>query len=145
MDTVDIGAGSGKTSTLIRSLTTRLDAMEVFEPYVKEFGLKEKYDFVHVCDVLKFDEFIAFDFAVIGDTLEHLSYYDAVRLMSELRMAGCWVFVQVPFQYVQGEVNGNVHEAHLQSDLTREVMRERYPSLVEIHADERLGCYYQMP
>ena len=37
--------------------------------------------------------------------------------------------VAVPYEMEQGEWEGNVHETHLQEDLTEEIMKGRYPKL----------------
>lgn len=144
---IDIGAGAGKTSDLIRPMVAQLDAIEVFEPYVERFGLKQKYDHVFVEDVdtLSANWFARYDIAIIGDALEHLTVQHANLLLLRLKNAHCMVFVQVPFLYKQEAFEGNEAERHHQDDLTRAVMAERYPALIKIHADERLGCYYQMP
>ena len=49
--------------------------------------------------------------------------------------------VGVPYNYIQGEWEGNVYETHLQPDLTKENMVERYPHLKYLMGDEGYGYY----
>jgi hypothetical protein len=49
--------------------------------------------------------------------------------------------IAVPYLYEQGEEFGNIHETHLQPDLTPEIMLERYPDLKLIYGDENYGYY----
>jgi len=145
LSVIDIGAGAGKTSKLIQNHVCVLDAIEAHAPYVKQFGLQAKYTEVHVCDVRTFERLTKYDLAVMGDVMEHLSVVDAQILLKKLKWVRCIAYVQVPFLYEQGAVDGVESERHLQPDLTQAVMTVRYPTLQLIHADDRLGCYYQMP
>lgn len=144
---LDIGVGAGKTSRLLRPYASRLIGVEAYAPYVDRFGLRQLYDELMLMHVALVDpeEFARFHIAVIGDTLEHLSIVTAQNLLANLASFGVLTFVQVPFLYEQGALEGNLFEMHLQPDLTRDVMRERYPTLTEIHADDRLGLYAQYP
>ena len=41
---LDIGAGCGTYSQLLKSHLPRMDAIEIFEPYVEAYNLKEQYN-----------------------------------------------------------------------------------------------------
>lgn len=144
---LDIGVGAGKTSKLVRHFAYSIVGVEAYANYVERFGLRKLYDDLMVMDVVKVDpeEFARFHLAIIGDTLEHLSIVTAQNLLTNLMAFGVLTIVQVPFLYEQGEWEGNPLERHVQPDLTREVMKERYPTLTEVHADDRLGLYIQYP
>jgi 2-polyprenyl-3-methyl-5-hydroxy-6-metoxy-1,4-benzoquinol methylase len=45
---LDVGPGQGTYSKLIRHLGYRMDAVEVWAPYVDEFRLREHYDNVYI-------------------------------------------------------------------------------------------------
>ena len=128
---LDIGAGCGTYSDLIRGYGYKMDAVEIWEPYIKQYDLNNKYSCVYKENILKmpFDLLDTYDFFILGDVLEHLSVEDAQWLMNFLKIKGKRYLVAVPYVMEQGEYEGNVHETHLQPDLTPENMLERYPDL----------------
>jgi hypothetical protein len=65
-----------------------MDAVEIWEPYIKQYGLKNKYGWVYEENVLKMplDVLGAYDFYILGDILEHLSVEDAQWLMNFLKI-----------------------------------------------------------
>jgi len=117
---LDIGAGSGTYSNLLRPLGyNNIDCVEVFENYVETYSLKSKYTNVFIEDITKFDiDFNHYDLIILGDVLEHIKQDDAIKLINKLKHIP--TIIGVPFESEQGEHFGNVHETHLQSDLTLE-------------------------
>ena len=140
---LDIGAGCGTYSDLIRGYGYKMDAVEIWEPYINQYGLKNKYGWVYEENVLKMplDVLGAYDFYILGDVLEHLSVEDAEWLMKFLKFAGKQYLVAVPYVMEQGEYEGNIHETHLQPDLTPEIMAERYPDLELLYGNNFYGYY----
>ena len=140
---LDIGAGCGTYSDLIRGYGYKMDAVEIWEPYINQYGLKNKYGWVYEENVLKMplDVLGAYDFYILGDVLEHLSVEDAQWLMNFLKVRGKKYLVAVPYVMEQGEHEGNVHETHLQPDLTPENMLERYPDLELLYGNNFYGYY----
>ena len=140
---LDIGAGCGTYSDLIRGYGYKMDAVEIWEPYINQYGLKNKYGWVYEENVLKMplDVLGAYDFYILGDVLEHLSVEDAEWLMKFLKFAGKQYLVAVPYVMEQGEYEGNIHETHLQPDLTPEIMLERYPDLELLYGNNFYGYY----
>lgn len=140
---LDIGAGCGTYSDLIRGYGYKMDAVEIWEPYINQYGLKNKYGWVYEENVLKMplDVLGAYDFYILGDVLEHLSVEDAEWLMKFLKFAGKQYLVAVPYVMEQGEYEGNVHEIHLQPDLTPDIMAERYPDLELLYGNNFYGYY----
>ena len=54
-DTVlDVGAGSGTYADHLNTFFTRMDAVEIFTPYIEEYHLKDKYTNVFNVDILTF-------------------------------------------------------------------------------------------
>jgi hypothetical protein len=137
---LDVGPGIGTYSNLLRSLGYQMDCIEIWEPYVHEYNLKDKYDNVHIGSIVDFD-ISAYDFIILGDVLEHLSTKDAKELINKIDSSGKECLVAVPYEMEQGEYYGNVHESHLQPDLTPEVIKNRYPSLHELYANNFYGYY----
>jgi hypothetical protein len=140
---LDIGAGCGTYSTLIRGYGYKMDAVEIWEPYITKYDLKNKYGWVYEENILNmpFDVLGAYDFYILGDVLEHLSVEDAQWLMNFLKARGKKYLVAVPYVMEQGEHEGNIHETHLQPDLTPENMLERYPDLELLYGNNFYGYY----
>lgn len=137
---LDAGAGSGSYGELLSGKFERIDALEIFPNYIDMFNLHEKYHKVMIGDIRLFD-YSNYDFIIMGDILEHLSKEDAENIINNINMNRQGVLVAVPYLYEQGEEFGNVHETHLQPDLTPDVMKERYPSLNLLFGDEQYGYY----
>jgi autotransporter strand-loop-strand O-heptosyltransferase len=138
---LDVGPGQGTYSKLIRHLGYRMDAVEVWAPYVDEFRLREHYDNVYIENILMFD-FKNYDFIILGDVLEHLSKEDAQHLIQQLAFHDKQFMVAIPYTMEQdGEEYGNVYETHLQPDLTPDIMKQRYPQLVSLYTNQWYGYY----
>lgn len=116
---VDAGPGEGTYSVLGRHL--RLDAkwiaVEIHKPYVERYHLEQKYDEVIVGDISRqffhhwpYDPFTI----LLGDVIEHMEYRTAVELIRTLLMNATEIMISIPIvESIQGEVDGNCHEAHL--------------------------------
>lgn len=113
---VDIGPGEGTYSILARHL--RFDArwigVEVFDPYIERFSLREKYDEIVVANVLDY-QWPTEPFTVLmGDVIEHLSFWHAYNLLEMLKTKATEIMVSLPIVYSpQGCVHGNEFESHL--------------------------------
>lgn len=138
---LDVGAGCGTYSELLRNEFPIMDAIEIFPHYIERFGLIEKYRNVILGDICDFQYLTKYDYIIMGDVLEHLRYIDAKLLLDKINNLDILCLVAVPYQYEQGEYMGNVHETHLQPDLTPDVMKERYPSLRLLIGDDKYGYY----
>jgi len=137
---LDVGPGMGVYSDLLYNTFKRLDAIEVFPEYIKRFKLESKYREVIEGNINDFD-FSKYDLLIMGDVLEHLTIEDATKVLKNIEMNNQSVIVSVPYLLSQQEVFGNVYEIHLQTDLTPEVMAERYPSLKLIYGNSLYGYY----
>jgi hypothetical protein len=123
---LDIGAGIGTYSDLLRPKGfTNIDCVEVFEQYVIDYRLNEKYNNVFVGDVVKLEiNFNDYDLIIFGDVLEHIEVESSKNLLNKLLKQN--LIVAIPFESEQGEHFGNSHEIHLQPDLTLENFFERF-------------------
>jgi len=115
---VDVGAGEGTHAILARH--TRLDAkwigVEIHEPYIERFMLRDKYDDVVRADIRTWREPIHSAPYVIlfGDVLEHMEREQAVALLEFHQRHAEEIYVSVPIVYSpQDACFGNEHEAHL--------------------------------
>ena len=135
---LDVGPGSGTYSNLLADVTDLVDCLEIYETYVRMFHLEEKYHKVYIGDIRTF-EVTSYKYIILGDVLEHLSTEDAQNLMARIGKIPC--LVAVPYLFEQGPEFDNVHETHLQSDLTEAIMLERYPMLSVLYSNSRYGYF----
>ncbi|WP_306317223.1 MULTISPECIES: class I SAM-dependent methyltransferase [unclassified Streptomyces] len=123
-DTVtDIGPGEGTYARLFRPVHEGVwwTGIEVHKPFVAKYKLKstktrKMYDEIHVEDARESEEHLFYrDLVIFGDVLEHVERDEAVALLQRAVAAGAWnILVSVPIvESVQGEVDGNPHEAHV--------------------------------
>jgi hypothetical protein len=139
---LDVGAGQGKYRVLLPEYES-VDAVEVFEPYVEQNRLREIYRHVYVQNILDFLGEVDFTYlrsgvvVVMGDVLEHLTRDDAQLVLNHFYSHVNEVIVVVPYEYPQGEEDGNVHQEHLQDDLTVESMTRDYPELTLLEVEVR--------
>lgn len=113
---VDAGAGSGGWHTFLApSLPGAIwTVIEIHEPYITRFRLRERYGHVMPFDLRDLDPFPRADLVIFGDVLEHMVAADAVTVWNRAREASRWLVLALPvLPYPQGEVEGNPHEAHL--------------------------------
>ena len=103
-----------------------MDAVEIFEPYIEDNKLEEKYSHVFNCDIADF-EYEGYDLIVFGDVIEHMPVEKAKKVLDYAKDRCQNMIILVPFLYVQGAMNGNDYEEHIQDDLTPELFKERYP------------------
>lgn len=137
---LDVGPGSGTYSDLFIDCDYEMDCVEIWEPYIGEFNLHSKYRNVYVSNVLDFD-ISNHDYIILGDVLEHINVLDAQNLIRKINSMNKYCMVAVPYLYSQGEYEGNIYEEHKQSDLTREIMEERFPELYLLYGDNSYGYY----
>ena len=52
---LDVGPGVGTYSDLLCPFDYRMDAVEIFEPYIAKYKLREKYDNVYINSIVMFD------------------------------------------------------------------------------------------
>ena len=125
---IDIGPGAGRYADVLSDLSIDyIDAVEVWEPYVSEFSLNDKYRHVHILDIREFETENSYDLVIFGDILEHMSEEEAKDVWSRARNYAKWGLISVPIvHYPQGPEFGNPYEVHVQDHLTPEQIREVY-------------------
>lgn len=138
---LDVGAGGGKYRRLLAEYPN-MDALEVWEEYVNEEGLRGLYRQVHIADIRYFNP-QHYNLVIFGDVIEHLTRVEA-RLVLENWARHCDNFlISVPYLNEQGwqQFGHNRHEEHLQPDLTREVMLAEYPMVKLLIDNARTGIF----
>jgi Methyltransferase domain len=126
---VDVGAGAGtwRDSLGPHMPEATWTAVEIFEPYVERFRLRERYDRVIVGDIRRLLPFPGADLYILGDVIEHMTQPEAEAVWLAARAASRWVVLSLPvLDYPQGGIDGNPHEAHLhQWDMEQVLARLR--------------------
>lgn len=136
---LDVGPGCGTYGMLLNK-DRKIDAIEIYEPYIERFSLNNIYDNIHIQDICTFD-FHEYDYIILGDVLEHIPIEDAIPLIDRINALAKRCLVAVPYLYEQGEWEGNVYETHHQPDLTQKLMSSRYPSLKLLFGNQDYGYY----
>lgn len=134
---LDVGIGCGTYSDLLQ---VPMDGVEIYEPYIERFNLRSKYNHIYIDDIFNIDT-SQYDYVILGDVLEHIDTYRAQVIVDRLNMSGTKCLIAVPYNYEQGEWEGNVYETHHQPDLTPEVMLQRYGNLSLLCGNHEYGYY----
>ena len=134
---LDVGCGQGDYYEMLKDHFKRIDAVEIWEPYIHEYKLKEKYTNLYHVNIMDFD-FEYYDIIIMGDILEHLSRDDAITLLNRIHRKCKQILVVLPYYLPQETVFGNVYERHLQPDIDDSVMEKYFPMLKlhEFHGKE---------
>jgi 2-polyprenyl-3-methyl-5-hydroxy-6-metoxy-1,4-benzoquinol methylase len=140
---LDVGFGSGVYGKLLRTFYYRyVDGIDVFDKHLEEFGLDLIYDNIYIENILEF-EFEFYDLIIMGDVLEHIELEAAKKLLTKfIEEKKCdHLIVSIPFESEQGDVHENVHEIHLQDNVTAKYMEKHYPylDLIDLYYNSELG------
>lgn len=127
---LDLGGGDGKWGYVLGEYFHNIDTVEIFEPYVERYNLKEIYREVFVGNFLDLD-FEYYDVIIMGDVFEHVTQEQATEWLNKVKDKCREIVIVVPFEYKQDwdGVYENVYGHHHQPDLTPKNMLERYPML----------------
>ncbi|MET8694705.1 class I SAM-dependent methyltransferase [Streptomyces bauhiniae] len=124
----DVGPGEGTYAKLFRPVHEGVwwTGIEVHRPFVTKYKLKSTktrrmYDEIHVQDVRESPAHLFHrDCVIAGDVLEHMPREDAVALLQRIAegpddsTGANHILISLPIvESIQGEVDGNPHEAHL--------------------------------
>lgn len=140
---LDIGPGAGVYGTLSRHIDSveRVDCVEVWEPYVSEFGLSGIYDQVWIRDARN-HELFDYDVVIFGDVLEHMSREDAVELYERALKSAKAVIFSIPIIHLpQGAYAGNPYETHVEDDWKHEEILEAFASIKKFQTFRVTGVY----
>lgn len=116
---LDVGAGAGKYGIMTREILGEscvVEAVEPFAPYIEDFCLNDFYTKVHVADILTFLELYHdfwWDWAILGDVIEHMSKSYALDVLDRLSYMAKRVLIITPVNAAQGEDCGNALERHI--------------------------------
>jgi hypothetical protein len=143
---VDVGPGAGTYRDLLRSHDAWWTAVEIWAPYVTQFGLREKYNEVVIADAawIDWDLLGRPDLVIFGDVLEHMPYEQASQIVAKAVARATYVLIALPIiHYPQGTEMGNPYEAHVQHytpSSVRELLLDDY-TLLAYDEQETVGTY----
>lgn len=119
---LDVGAGAGIWAELLREQRRvprrNVHAVEIFEPYLDRFDLRNKYGKIYLGDFMNLSiPHGVYNVLILGDVLEHFEMGDALKVWEKARRIvgpNGYVLLSTPIvEWPQGEEEGNIHESHL--------------------------------
>jgi 2-polyprenyl-3-methyl-5-hydroxy-6-metoxy-1,4-benzoquinol methylase len=131
---LDVGAGAGIYLDITRNAlgdSVIVDAIEVWNPYIEYFNLRNRYNNVYELDVREFKDF-NYDLVVFGDVLEHMSEEDALKVWKRVSTNAKYAIISIPIiHYHQDAINGNPYEVHVEEDWDSERVLDKFSDIVE--------------
>ena len=131
---LDVGAGQGVYLDLIRESlgnSVIVAAVEVWQPYIDQFSLEQRYDYLYPVDVRDLTSF-NFDLVILGDILEHMPEKDAIELWNKISKEAKYAIISIPIiHYHQEALNGNPYEVHVEEDWSTSRVLEKFHSIIE--------------
>ena len=131
---LDVGAGQGVYLDLIRQglgAGVIVNAVEVWQPYIDQFNLENRYDKLFAMDVRQMTNF-KYDLIILGDVLEHMSEESAVELWDNISKQAKCAIISIPIiHYHQDAINGNPYEIHIEEDWNTERVLNTFKGIVE--------------
>jgi hypothetical protein len=131
---LDVGAGQGVYLDLIRQglgAGVIVNAVEVWQPYIDQFDLENRYDKLFAMDVKDMSNF-KYDLVILGDVLEHMSEESAVDLWDRISKQAKNAIISIPIiHYHQDAINGNPYEVHVEEDWNTERVLKTFKGIVE--------------
>jgi len=141
---LDVGVGKGDYLNLIRQhigKSVKVDAIEVWQPYVDFYYLKKRYDEVFVEDVRKFEDF-NYDLVIFGDVLEHMSEEEALEVWDKASKQAKYLVLSIPIiPSPQHDVNSNPYEVHVKEDWTTEEVLEKFKGIYKHESFSMTGAF----
>jgi hypothetical protein len=141
---LDVGAGQGTYLNLIREgleSSIVVSAVEVWQPYIDQFNLINRYDHLFAMDVRDMTDF-NYDLVILGDILEHMSESEAVSLWEKISKQAKYAIISIPIiHYHQDAINGNPYEVHVEEDWTIDKVLEKFKGITEYKKFEVTGTF----
>lgn len=144
---LDVGAGAGNWADALHAAGYggQIDALEVWQPYIRDYRLADKYDHVHEGDVRGWPSvaFGTWDVVIFGDVLEHMTEAEAVEVWRRAATAEHSALAIPVIHYHQGPLNGNPYEVHVDPDWTHERVLAAFPGIVDSQVFTVTAAYWR--
>lgn len=142
---MDVGAGLGTYARLFIAndiKVDKIDAIEVWEPYIHYFKIASIYNNVFKIDARDWDNW-NYDLVILGDILEHMTKEQAIKLWKSISKKAKYAVISIPIvHYPQGHVHGNPYEEHVKDDWSVEEVLESFDNIVSHVAHESVGVFF---
>jgi predicted TPR repeat methyltransferase len=151
---IDLGAGNGNYHRLFYSKNNAIlrhakwIGIEVWEPYIELYNLKNIYDHIEQEDIrlVDYQKFGNIDLVFAGDVLEHMTKEEAVNLIAKLLTSVKRIIISIPIvHYPQDEVGGNPFERHVKDDWSHQEMMDTFPQIKKYWQGKVIGVYLLTP
>jgi len=111
---LDAGAGVGTYGKMIREINPccYVEAIEVYEPYIKEFNLDALYEHVYNQDIRDFakESGPQYDLIILGDVLEHLPKQESIEIWKLLKCRAKFLYLSLPLEVLGREWSRGYHQ-----------------------------------
>jgi 2-polyprenyl-3-methyl-5-hydroxy-6-metoxy-1,4-benzoquinol methylase len=142
---LDVGPGLGKIGSMVskaarlRDFSCSLHAYEIYEQYIKQFELKWIYDKIYNQNIMEImnRKDVSYELVVFGDSLEHLTKEDGLKLLEFLLPKCSYIIIKTPDNYPQGALFENKYEAHL-SNWSKEDFKSLIIHKIEEHINKQI-------
>lgn len=152
---VDIGPGSGTYINLIKKeynccLNSHWTGIEIWKPYIEQFGLESVYNRIINQDVRTVDwkQLGPISVVIAGDVLEHMTKEAAIALVDQVLAVADTMIVSIPIRHMpQGEhAYENPYEEHVKDDWSHDEVMETWSHYIFKHyrksVKSKLGVYW---
>ncbi|MDQ2814172.1 MAG: class I SAM-dependent methyltransferase [Actinomycetota bacterium] len=140
---VDVGPGVGTYAKLLAGpAVTRMIGIEVWEPYVHTYRLRDYYDELIIGDV-RTVPVPAADVVILGDVAEHMSAGEAADVWAKCaRAARRAVYLSIPIvHYPQQSIEENPYEVHVEEDWNHEKVMAHFAGIGASWVGDEVGVY----
>lgn len=126
---LDVGAGCGTYADMLVPMGfDRIDAIEIYQPYIEQYSLKTKYKNVYCDNIISSNmDLSRYDAVLLGDVIEHMSIKDSLTVLEKIESSK-QIIIGIPFNAPQGEHYGNIYETHIQDKLNNQDFLNLYRS-----------------
>ncbi|HEY9840951.1 MAG TPA: class I SAM-dependent methyltransferase, partial [Candidatus Obscuribacterales bacterium] len=141
---LDVGAGSGTYSLLLRSRLPQAEwtALEIWEPWRERFELDQRYNRVIMADARSWEIDGDYDLVLMGDILEHMQKAEAQDLVLRLLHHCQLLLIAIPIVPMAQEAwEGNPYEAHIKDDWSDAEVRASFPNISLAFIGAEVGVY----
>lgn len=144
---VDGGCGEGTYRHLLGPHLpgAHWTGIEVWQPYVTQFGLHQLYDRLIQADLrmVRFSTLGHTDLVLFGDVLEHMTKAEAQAVVAGAMEIADFVMISIPVvHYPQGAHNDNPHEIHVKDDWSHAEVMASFPGISAFLVHDHIGVYF---
>jgi hypothetical protein len=134
-----IGSMASKNSRIYNYTMATIDAYEIYEKYIKQYELKWIYNIIYNENIMNIinKNNISYDMIFFGDSLEHLTKEDGLKLLEFLIPRCKYIVIKTPDNMPQGPVDDNIYEAHL-SNWNKDDFKNLYLHKIEQHINKQI-------